>query len=67
MNSQPSLGDRVKDCAEMNPVLALRPENEDEIFSNSQGNLEALDVLFSRYRRTLLLVAYRVLEESLDC
>ena len=61
MNSQPKLGDRVKDCAEMNPVLALRPENEDEIFSNSQGNLEALDVLFSRYRRTLLLVAYRVL------
>ena len=49
------------ESAEMNPVLALRSEDEDEIFSNSQGNLEALDVLFSRYRRTLLLVAYRVL------
>jgi hypothetical protein len=113
MNSQPKLGDRVKDCeslrewghwqrddvsaigvstarihslrvvahtgsmphgggqtvtkslavrsesAEMNPALTLR--SEDEILSNSQGNLEALDVLFSRYRRTLLLVAYRVL------
>jgi DNA-directed RNA polymerase specialized sigma24 family protein len=39
----------------MNPVLALR------ILSNPQGNLEALDVLFSRCRRTLLVVAYRVL------
>jgi RNA polymerase sigma-70 factor (ECF subfamily) len=29
--------------------------------SNSQGNLEALDVLFSRYRNVLSLVAYRVL------
>jgi DNA-directed RNA polymerase specialized sigma24 family protein len=45
----------------MNPALALRSEDEDEILSNSQGNLEALDVLFSRYRRTLLLVANRVL------
>jgi hypothetical protein len=117
MNSQPKLGDRVKDCEslrewgrwqrhdspvislsaardhslrvmthtdsiphggqtitkspavrseseEMNPVLALRSEDEDEIFSNSQGNLEALDVLFSRYRRTLHLVAYRVLGDD---
>jgi DNA-directed RNA polymerase specialized sigma24 family protein len=29
-----------------------------------RGNLEALDVLFSRYRRTLLLVAYRVLGDD---
>lgn len=49
------------ESAEMNLVLALRSEDEGETFSNSQGNLEALDVLFSRYRRTLLLVAYRVL------
>jgi hypothetical protein len=49
------------ESAEMNPALALRSEDEDEILSNSQGNLEALDVLFSRYRRTLLLVVYRVL------
>src|SRR5260370_38945328 len=49
------------ESAEMNPALALRSEDEDEILSNSQGNLEALDVLFARYRRTLLLVAYRVL------
>jgi hypothetical protein len=46
MNSQLKLGDRVNDC---------------EGLSNSQGNLEALNVLFLRYRRTLLLVAYRVL------
>jgi RNA polymerase sigma-70 factor, ECF subfamily len=46
MNSQLKLGDRVNDC---------------EGLSNSQGNLEALNVLFLRYRRTLLFVAYRVL------
>jgi DNA-directed RNA polymerase specialized sigma24 family protein len=46
MNSQLKLGDRVNDC---------------EGLSNSQGNPEALNVLFLRYRRTLLLVAYRVL------
>jgi hypothetical protein len=46
MNSRLELGDRVNDC---------------EGLSNSQGNLEALNVLFLRYRRTLLLVAYRVL------
>ena|ERR1700730_1558653 len=28
---------------------------------NSRGNLETLDVLFSRYRRVLSLIAYRVL------
>ena len=46
MNSQLKLGDRVNDC---------------EGLSNSEGNLEALNVLFLRYRRTLLFVAYRVL------
>lgn len=46
MNSQLKLGDRLNDC---------------ESLSNSQGNQEALNVLFLRYRRTLLLVAYRVL------
>ena len=46
MNSQLELGDRVNDC---------------EGLSNSQGNLEALNVLLLRYRRTLLFVAYRVL------
>jgi hypothetical protein len=45
----------------MKSMLALRSEDEDQILSSSQGNLEALDALFSRYRRTLLLVAYRVL------
>src|SRR5260370_31165258 len=39
------------ESAEMQSVLALRSEDEDEILSNSQGNLEALDVLFARYRR----------------
>jgi hypothetical protein len=29
---------------------------------NSQGSLETLDILFSRYRRVLSLVAYRVLD-----
>jgi hypothetical protein len=49
------------ESAEMKSALALRSEDEDEILSNSQGNLETLNVLFLRYRRTLLLVAYRVL------
>lgn len=33
---------------------------------NSQGSLEAFDVLFSRYRRVLSLVAYRVLDSHVD-
>jgi hypothetical protein len=49
------------ESAEVNSMPELRSEDEDKILSNLQGNLEALDVLFSRYRRTLLLVAYRVL------
>jgi DNA-directed RNA polymerase specialized sigma24 family protein len=48
----------------MKSVLTLRSEDEDETLSNSQWNLEAVDVLFSRYRRTLLLVAYRVLGDD---
>jgi hypothetical protein len=45
----------------INAMSELRSRNEDETLSNSQGNLEVLDVLFSRYRRILSLVAYRVL------
>ena len=39
----------------------LRSGKADKTLSNSQRNLEALDVLFSRYRHVLSLVAYRVL------
>jgi RNA polymerase sigma-70 factor (ECF subfamily) len=42
----------------------LRSGDENETDSTSQGNLEALDVLLSRYRRTLSLVAYRVLGDQ---
>jgi hypothetical protein len=49
------------ESAGVNSMSELRSEDEDGTSSNLQGNLEALDVLFSRYRRTLLLVAYRVL------
>jgi hypothetical protein len=44
-----------------NATPQLRSGKEDETLSNSQGSLEALDVLFSRYRHVLSLVAYRVL------
>ncbi|SRR6266404_8104167 len=53
----------------MNAILESRTRSEDETISNSQENLEALDILFSRYRCTLSLVAYRVLgnhEEAED-
>jgi RNA polymerase sigma-70 factor (ECF subfamily) len=43
--------------------------SEDEALSHSQGDLEALDILFSRYRRALSLLAHRVLgnqEEAED-
>ena len=33
---------------------------------NSRGSLEAFDVLFSRYRRVLSLVAYRVLDSHAE-
>jgi DNA-directed RNA polymerase specialized sigma24 family protein len=39
----------------------LRLEEEDETLSDSQGNREASDALFLRYRSVLSLVAYRVL------
>jgi hypothetical protein len=48
-------------AAGMNPMSELRLRNYDKTLSTSQGNLETLDVLFSRYRRVLSLVAYRVL------
>jgi hypothetical protein len=43
----------------MNAMLKWRSRN-------SQGSLEALDVLFSRYRRILSLVAYRVLDSHVE-
>jgi hypothetical protein len=45
----------------MNATPQLHSGKEDETLSNAQGSLEALDVLFSRYRHVLSLVAYRVL------
>jgi len=45
----------------MNVILESQSWSENKSLSNSEGNLEALDVLFSRYRRVLSLVAYRVL------
>ena len=43
-----------------------RSRQEDETLSNSQGSLEELDVLFSRYRRVLSLVAYSVLADHAE-
>jgi len=45
----------------LNATPQLRSWKKDETLSNSQGNLEASDVLFSRYRHVLSLIAYRVL------
>ena len=42
-------------------MLEAGSEDEDEVLSHSQGNLEGLGVEPSRYRRTLFLVACRVL------
>ena len=50
----------------MNAVLESHLRSEDETFSHSQGNLEALDVLFARYRSVLSLIAYRVLGNHED-
>jgi DNA-directed RNA polymerase specialized sigma24 family protein len=53
----------------MNAILELRSRSEEETLSPSQGSLETLDVLFSRYRSLLLFIAYRVLgnrEEAED-
>jgi hypothetical protein len=45
----------------MNVMSQSYSGTEDETRSNSQEN-QATDVLFSRYRRVLYRVAYRVLE-----
>ncbi|WP_084081072.1 sigma factor [Edaphobacter aggregans] len=53
----------------MNAILDLQSRSEDKTISTSQEKLEALDIMFSRYRRALSLVAYRVLgnhEEAED-
>jgi hypothetical protein len=44
-----------------NATPQLHSGKRDEALSNAQGSLEALDVLLSRYRHVLSLVAYRVL------
>jgi Sigma-70 region 2 len=44
----------------------LRSRKEDETLSNSQASLEPMDVLFSRYRRVLSLVAYSVLADHAE-
>jgi RNA polymerase sigma-70 factor, ECF subfamily len=46
----------------MNAMLESCSRIGDETLSNLQENFEALEVLFSRYRRVLSLVAYRVLD-----
>lgn len=46
----------------MNVASQWYSGTEDETRSNSQKNLETFDVLFSRYRRVLYQVAYRVLD-----
>jgi Sigma-70 region 2 len=52
------------------PLSAARPNAMPKLRSgNSRGSLEALDVLFLRYRRVLSLIAYRILgnhEEAED-
>jgi DNA-directed RNA polymerase specialized sigma24 family protein len=50
----------------MNVVSQLYSGTEDETRSNRQENLDSLDVLFSRYRRVLYRVAYRVLDNHQD-
>ena len=45
----------------MNAILESQSRSENETISNSQETLEALDILLSRYRHALSLVAYRVL------
>lgn len=60
MNFPVELGDCIEN-QKRNTTPQPRSGNEDETLSNFQGNLEALNVLFSRYRNALSLVAYRVL------
>jgi hypothetical protein len=49
------------ESAEATSMSEVSSQGEDETPGNSHSNLEALDVLLSRYRLTLFLVAYRVL------
>jgi hypothetical protein len=51
----------MSDPAKVNSMLELRSGNEKESLNRSQGNLAALNVLFSRYRGVLSFVGYRVL------
>jgi RNA polymerase sigma-70 factor, ECF subfamily len=50
----------------MNVMSQSYSDTEDETRSKSQEQLESLDVLFSRYRRVLYRVAYRVLNNHQD-
>ena len=50
----------------MNAILEFHLRSEGETSSHSPGNLEALDVLFARYRSVLSLIAYRVLGNHKD-
>jgi Sigma-70 region 2 len=52
------------ESAKGSSMSELRSEDENASHRSSQGNLEALDVLLSRYRSTLSLVAYRVLGDQ---
>jgi DNA-directed RNA polymerase specialized sigma24 family protein len=50
----------------MNAISQLHSGTEDETRSNWQENLDSLNVPFSRYRRVLYRVAYRVLDNHQD-
>jgi len=50
----------------MNVVSQSYSGTEDETRNKSQEHLDALDVTFSRYRRVLYRVAYRVLNNHQD-
>jgi DNA-directed RNA polymerase specialized sigma24 family protein len=50
----------------MNVLSQSYSGTKDETRSNWQENLDSLDVVFSRYRRVLYRVAYRVLDNHQD-
>jgi DNA-directed RNA polymerase specialized sigma24 family protein len=50
----------------MDAILESQSRCEDKTIGNSQERLESFDILFSRYRRALSLVAYRVLGNHED-
>jgi hypothetical protein len=56
----PSFAVRSK-YAKVNSMSEPRSEEEEETLSDSQADIETLNVLFLRYRSVLSLVAYRVL------